>query len=107
MSTELAGRTALVTGSTSGIGRATAEKLASLGAHVIVSGRDAERGNAVAADIRNAGGTADFVVSDLGDAASVTALAIMLPSSPSVRCPTSPPMSWTRSTRSTSRRRSS
>ena len=40
--TELGGQTALVTGSTSGIGRATAVALARLGATVIVTGRDAE-----------------------------------------------------------------
>jgi NAD(P)-dependent dehydrogenase (short-subunit alcohol dehydrogenase family) len=39
---ELEGKTALVTGSTSGIGKATASALARLGATVIVTGRDAE-----------------------------------------------------------------
>ena len=42
-STDLAGTTALVTGATSGIGRAAAVSLASRGAHVLVSGRDAAR----------------------------------------------------------------
>ncbi|HEX3827078.1 MAG TPA: SDR family oxidoreductase [Sporichthyaceae bacterium] len=75
MSAVLSGRTALVTGSTSGIGRATALHLAELGAHVIVSGRDAERGEATVAAIRAAGGKADFVAADLGDSHSVRELA--------------------------------
>ena len=44
MSTSLNGLTALVTGSTSGIGRATADVLAQRGAYVILSGRNAARG---------------------------------------------------------------
>jgi NAD(P)-dependent dehydrogenase (short-subunit alcohol dehydrogenase family) len=65
----------LVTGATSGIGRATAELLARRGAHVIVSGRDAGRGEQTVASIRAAGGKADFVRADLRDAASAQALA--------------------------------
>lgn len=67
--------TALITGSTSGIGRATAELLASRGVHVVVSGRSAERGEEVVRGIRAAGGTADFVRAELGDAESARALA--------------------------------
>ncbi|KAA1380085.1 SDR family NAD(P)-dependent oxidoreductase [Aeromicrobium fastidiosum] len=62
----LASRTAIVTGSTSGIGEATALALAAEGAHVLVSGRHAERGQAVVDAIRSAGGRADFVAVDLG-----------------------------------------
>lgn len=62
--------TALITGGTSGIGRATANKLAQLGIHVIVLGRNAERGKKTVEDIRAVGGEADFISSDLGDAAS-------------------------------------
>ena len=62
----LAGRTALVTGSTGGLGVAIASALAEEGAFVVVSGRDKARGDAVVADIRAAGGTAEFVVADLG-----------------------------------------
>src|SRR6266849_7686813 len=62
--------TALITGGTSGIGRAAAKKLAQLGIHVIVIGRNAERGEQTVADIRAAGGQADFIASDLRDASS-------------------------------------
>jgi len=61
----LAGRTALVTGSTGGLGVAIASALAADGAFVVVSGRDKARGDAAVADIRSAGGTAEFVVADL------------------------------------------
>lgn len=75
MTTDLTGSTALITGSTSGIGKATAVQLAALGAHVVVSGRDKTRGDAVVADIRATGGTADFVAADLDDENSVLQLA--------------------------------
>jgi NAD(P)-dependent dehydrogenase (short-subunit alcohol dehydrogenase family) len=74
-STDLAGSAALVTGATSGIGRAAAVLLARRGAHVLVSGRDATRGDAAVAAIRAAGGKADFIAADLADARSVRALA--------------------------------
>jgi NAD(P)-dependent dehydrogenase (short-subunit alcohol dehydrogenase family) len=67
--------TALITGGTSGIGRAVANKLAQLGVHVLVVGRDAERGEKTIAGIRAAGGQADFIASDLLDAASVRQVA--------------------------------
>ena len=59
------GRTAVVTGSTSGIGAAIAQALAGEGAHVVVSGRDAGRGEATVAAVRAAGGKADFLAVDL------------------------------------------
>lgn len=58
-------RTALVTGSTSGIGAATACTLAGQGWHVVVTGRDQVRGDAVVDNITGAGGRAVFVPSDL------------------------------------------
>ena len=68
-------QTALITGGTSGIGRATANKLARLGFHVIVVGRNTERGEKGAAEIRAAGGKADFISSDLHDAAGAPEVA--------------------------------
>jgi NAD(P)-dependent dehydrogenase (short-subunit alcohol dehydrogenase family) len=65
MSGRLQGKRALVTGSTSNIGRAIAEAFAAEGAHVIVSGRDTARGEEVVAGIRAKGGRADFVRADL------------------------------------------
>jgi NAD(P)-dependent dehydrogenase (short-subunit alcohol dehydrogenase family) len=66
---------ALVTGSTSGIGRAIALKLAREGAEVIVQGRDADRGATVVDEIRSAGGKARFLAADLEKVAEVRRLA--------------------------------
>src|SRR6266487_589626 len=67
--------TALITGGTSGIGRAVANKLAALGIHVIAVGRNAERGQKTVAEIRAAGGKADFISSDLQNASSAREVA--------------------------------
>ncbi|GAA0577607.1 SDR family oxidoreductase [Paractinoplanes ferrugineus] len=58
-------RTVLITGSTSGIGAATARTLAARGWRVVITGRDQARGAAVVADIEGSGGQAAFVRSDL------------------------------------------
>ena len=72
----LHGKTALVTGSTSNIGRAIALAFGREGAHVLVSGRSASRGAEVVDEIRAGGGIADFVAIDLdGSRATSTALA--------------------------------
>jgi NAD(P)-dependent dehydrogenase (short-subunit alcohol dehydrogenase family) len=72
MAARLIGKTALVTGATSNIGRAIAVALAGEGAHVVVSGRNAERGQAVVQAIRAAGGHADFVAADLDGSAQAS-----------------------------------
>jgi NAD(P)-dependent dehydrogenase (short-subunit alcohol dehydrogenase family) len=75
MTNDLTGTAALVTGGNSGIGRAAALTLAQRGAHVVLSGRDAVRGEQVAAEIRAGGGSADFVAADLSDETSARQLA--------------------------------
>ncbi len=68
---DLEGLSALVTGATSGIGKAAAEELARRGAEVIVHGRDVARGAAVAETITNEGGKARFAAADLSDQAQL------------------------------------
>jgi NAD(P)-dependent dehydrogenase (short-subunit alcohol dehydrogenase family) len=72
---DLTGKTVLVTGATSGIGKAAALKLAEHGARVLVHGRDAGRGAQVVDEIEHAGGQARFVAADLSDPADITRLA--------------------------------
>ncbi|MFG2964113.1 SDR family NAD(P)-dependent oxidoreductase [Streptomyces sp. NPDC048288] len=72
MAMRLAGKTALVTGATSNIGRAIAEAFAAEGAHVVVSGRSAGRGTEVVDGIRALGGRADFVRADLDGSADAS-----------------------------------
>ena len=71
----LEGQRALVTGATSGIGRAVSLQLARDGAEVLVHGRDAARGAQTVQEIVAAGGKASFVSADLGDPAGVQGLA--------------------------------
>jgi NAD(P)-dependent dehydrogenase (short-subunit alcohol dehydrogenase family) len=74
-SSNLEGQRALVTGATSGIGKAVALRLALDGAEVIVHGRDAKRGAEVLDTIAAVGGTARFEAADLSDAQDVRRLA--------------------------------
>lgn len=73
----MSGKTCLVTGATSGIGRETALRLAMLGARVIVVGRDATRGEAAAAEIRRRvpSAKAEVATADLSRLAQVRRLA--------------------------------
>jgi 3-oxoacyl-[acyl-carrier protein] reductase len=67
---DFSGKVALVTGSTSGIGRACAEELGRRGARVVVNGRSAERAETVAAELRLAGVEAAAVAGDVADPAA-------------------------------------
>jgi NAD(P)-dependent dehydrogenase (short-subunit alcohol dehydrogenase family) len=72
----MAGRTVLVTGGTGGIGRATALGLATMGAHLAITGRDRERTEGAAREIRAAGGgQVDVFVADLSSQSEVRRLA--------------------------------
>jgi NAD(P)-dependent dehydrogenase (short-subunit alcohol dehydrogenase family) len=67
--------TALVTGATSGLGKAIALRLARDAMQIIVVGRDAERGAAVVEQIETEGGQATFIAADLSDPAEIARLA--------------------------------
>ena len=66
---------ALVTGSTDGLGREVALRLGGAGYHVIVHGRNEERGRAVVEEIQSHEGSADLILADLGSMAEVRELA--------------------------------
>jgi NAD(P)-dependent dehydrogenase (short-subunit alcohol dehydrogenase family) len=69
------GKTALVTGATSGIGRAVAIRIAQGGGRVLVGGRDHGRGDEVVAKIAQTGGQAEFMTGEMHDAATARDLA--------------------------------
>jgi NAD(P)-dependent dehydrogenase (short-subunit alcohol dehydrogenase family) len=71
---DLTGLTALITGATSGIGRATAGEFARCGAEVIVHGRDAARGGEAVDAIAADGGKARFIAADLTRPAELDSL---------------------------------
>jgi NAD(P)-dependent dehydrogenase (short-subunit alcohol dehydrogenase family) len=71
----LKGLSALVTGASSGIGKAVAKELSRQGAEVIVNGRDIDRGSAVADSIQASGSVARFVGADLTQLDELAALA--------------------------------
>ena len=73
----MAGKTVLVTGGTAGIGRATALGLVTLGAHLAITGRDRERTEDAAREIRAVGGgQVDVFVADLSSQTEVRRLAV-------------------------------
>lgn len=74
MTLRLEGKVSLITGSTSGLGAATAARFAAEGARVVVSGRSEERGQTVAESIREAGGDATFIRCDVDHEDSIAAL---------------------------------
>jgi 3-oxoacyl-[acyl-carrier protein] reductase len=76
MDLKLAGKRALVTGSSSGIGEAIAKLLAAEGVVVVVHGRDESRTNAVAEAIRAGGGKAEVALGDLTTDAGADAVAV-------------------------------
>jgi NAD(P)-dependent dehydrogenase (short-subunit alcohol dehydrogenase family) len=72
--TSRTGKTALITGSTDGVGRVVAIRLGEAGVCVLVHGRDQDRGNQVVADITQSGGAAEFLAADLASLAEVRRL---------------------------------
>jgi len=70
----LTGKTSIITGGSDGIGRAIAAKLASEGAHVVICARNADKLEAVAEDIRAAGGSVETRVQDVADTESFAAM---------------------------------
>jgi NAD(P)-dependent dehydrogenase (short-subunit alcohol dehydrogenase family) len=68
-------KTALVTGSTDGVGRVVAKRLAQDGMRVLVHGRDRGRGESLVAEIKDAGGTAEFLAAEFAALAEVRRLA--------------------------------
>lgn len=74
MNQDIAGKVVVITGASSGLGEATARHLSSLGAHLVLGARRQDRLEALAADIRGAGGKAEIVVTDVTRKQDVVAL---------------------------------
>jgi NAD(P)-dependent dehydrogenase (short-subunit alcohol dehydrogenase family) len=72
---QLAGKVALITGATSGIGKATARRFAAEGATLLLTGRDRNRARSLLAELEEAGTAAQFVLGDLGQDAAIDELA--------------------------------
>ena len=72
---DLDGKTAMITGSTDGVGRVVARQLAAAGARVLLHGRDKARGAQTVAAIERAGGSATFLAADLASLEEVRRLA--------------------------------
>jgi len=73
-SLSLAGKTALITGGTRGIGRGVVLAMANAGAHVLISGRDEAKAIEVLQAVRGLGGTGDYILADLRDEAAMSGL---------------------------------
>ena len=74
MTKRLAGKVAVITGSTSGIGRASAELFAEHGAKVVINGRRRELGQEVVDGITARGGTASYFYADVSKSEDIQAL---------------------------------
>jgi NAD(P)-dependent dehydrogenase (short-subunit alcohol dehydrogenase family) len=76
----MSGKTCIVTGANSGIGKETALGLARMGAHVVLVCRNAEKGRAALADIQRESGSSklDLLIADMSSMASVRALAAQI-----------------------------
>jgi NAD(P)-dependent dehydrogenase (short-subunit alcohol dehydrogenase family) len=75
---DMQGKTILITGSTDGVGRRVAERLAADGVTILVHGRDVARGEEVLVALRKAGATATFYQADLSSLAEVRKLAAVV-----------------------------